>query len=811
MKSPIENQKQLFATSNLEAERFIVNTPTQNMVNNSSLIGVKNEPVIPTYDTHIAEKCMEIADSSSTHKIVEQQQQIQTDEPIQTENCDEMNDASFSAGERSAAVDEDEDDDVVPPNESFINFISTTAISKSLKDPLNSSLAQFITEERSILDEETLMDDIQDLLQTMLSTMEIPDDHAIYITSSPTTHNLPDGGSSILQSSINNLTAAEMKFSNVAEEKTDLMDSNDYAEVSDVPVFMHKSTIVLDQSLTDDENDRICEMNATLENLVHEMQSRSLIEYDETDNDVDINIRTNHNQQQQQTSSQIEKFINRSQQINYYDENNNDEDIVAAAHLLLTLSKPQKRNNNTVLELPPCVYDKTLSDSLYASLETMFSNDTGLSQSIYTTMNQNILDRLGKSKTCSSDDDGDDDSEEEEDNDLYGTACSEQTNDGVATTTTTSSTSSLPFQDFVDIEKTATIDHEVANTHIHDDSKSTNSEMSEMNTIEEEHFGIDAQMIKDTLTNFLKYERNVVLPIVIRTDDSITNNNNVSNSAQANFNDDETVATIKVQSHWRGYKIRQRNEIEQHQIVKILDKIRSRSRSQSASLSTQKSLRDRTMDIVNAYNNSDTPCNILTVLRLLNDIEPIISVCIEIRFLIAQQGLLHLFYLFLRFCNRSEPSAALLTKILSVLKYFTVNKDLVMTLINKIDYINHYRTLLLKYYAADNMVFDQICDLLMAIIKHDNARQILSNSQMFNQTIEYVYKKLYKRAELEKQKQKQKQQQRSTPKTPRISCSMNMSMNSMFLTPIRKITVITVAQKNLKKYETFLRSFYAHK
>ena len=121
-----------------------------------------------------------------------------------------------------------------------------------------------------------------------------------------------------------------------------------------------------------------------------------------------------------------------------------------------------------------------------------------------------------------------------------------------------------------------------------------------------------------------------------------------------------------------------------------------------------------------------SPTSLTAYLHFLRDIEPIINCCLEIRYRIAQQGLLRLFFILMRCCNRSEPSSLLLSKILSLLHLFTVKEDLVMKLIDKIEYIKDFIMLLLKYYQNNGWeLFEQICFLLQAIVKNDQARRFL--------------------------------------------------------------------------------------
>ena len=130
------------------------------------------------------------------------------------------------------------------------------------------------------------------------------------------------------------------------------------------------------------------------------------------------------------------------------------------------------------------------------------------------------------------------------------------------------------------------------------------------------------------------------------------------------------------------------------------------------------------MQIVQEY--SEAPSSSLTAyLHFLRDVEPIVACCLEIRSLIAQQGLLRLFFILMRCCNRSGPSAVLLSKVLSILQLFTVKRSLIVPLIDKHEQIKDFIMLLLKYYQNNRCeLFEQICSLIESIVKDDYARKV---------------------------------------------------------------------------------------
>ena len=155
-------------------------------------------------------------------------------------------------------------------------------------------------------------------------------------------------------------------------------------------------------------------------------------------------------------------------------------------------------------------------------------------------------------------------------------------------------------------------------------------------------------------------------------------------------------------------------------MVGILEKLRTHDPTNSSSLT----LRERMMQIVQEYSEASSS-SLTAYLHFLRDVEPIVACCLEIRYLIAQQGLLRLFFILMRCCNRSGPSAVLLSKVLSILQLFTVKRGLIMPLIDKQEQIKDFIMLLLKYYQKNRSeLFEQICSLLECIVNDEYARKV---------------------------------------------------------------------------------------
>ena len=220
------------------------------------------------------------------------------------------------------------------------------------------------------------------------------------------------------------------------------------------------------------------------------------------------------------------------------------------------------------------------------------------------------------------------------------------------------------------------------------------------------------------------------------------------------------------------------------------------------------------MQIVREY--SDSPSSSLSgYLYLLREMKPMIAYSLELRHLIAEQGLLRLFFILMRCCNRSEPSNILLSEVLQFLQLFTVRPDLTMKLIDKQEQIKDFNMLLLKYYQNNGWeLFEQICALLQRIVKDSEARKVLRSNRSFADAVEYIYKRLFNKASMDEEKSRQ--QVRSTPKhavglTKRRVTLLNRS-SMQYVTPqMRRSAMIShenIFTKNLLAIEKFMKIFY---
>jgi hypothetical protein len=191
-----------------------------------------------------------------------------------------------------------------------------------------------------------------------------------------------------------------------------------------------------------------------------------------------------------------------------------------------------------------------------------------------------------------------------------------------------------------------------------------------------------------------------------------------------------------LQAHWRGYQVRVANKNHDHPVVIILEKLRSYNSSLT--------LRERMMRIVQEFSESSV-LSLNAYLHFLRDLEPIIVCCFEIRYLIAQQGLLRLFFILMRCSNRSGPSTVLLMK-----------------LIDKTEQIKDFVMVLLKSYQKNGCeIFEKICFLLQTIVSDEQARKILQSNKTFTDAIQYIYKRIFNKLSIDNEKQV-----RSTPKQP---------------------------------------------
>ncbi|CAF1623891.1 unnamed protein product [Rotaria magnacalcarata] len=497
-----------------------------------------------------------------------------------------------------------------------------------------------------------------------------------------------------------------------------------------------------------------------------------------------------------------------------------EEEDTTKVTMLSSLS-PEKQDWSFV-EPPAVVYDQTLSDSLYASLETMFTYQTPpratslYSQSIVHTMNNDNLDHLEPLLELNNETDVESEPESEpklepEDHDSFNAVRS-----GLSTmmdpscTSVAAQTTTQVFHDFVQLEKTIESNEtkiQLDNTSLFLVDETTPSEASFADPV-------NTKMIKETLTLFLAHQQQT-----LEYEESLANNNESLGQTQSEQQSEiivkseaerELRAAQIVQAHWRGHQVRVENQRNNHPVVDILDRIRSHDPTSSSSVT----LRERMMQIVQEY--SEAPSSSLTAyLHFLRDVEPIVACCLEIRYLIAQQGLLRLFFILMRCCNRSGPSVVLLSKVLSILQLFTVKRGLIMPLIDKQEQIKDFIMLLLKYYQNNRSeLFEQICSLLESIVNDSYARKILQSNKLFTDAIEYVYKRVFNKASTEDEKYRQ--QIRSTPKQstgPQTRRATLLNQSSI-LYPTPKMMRPPVVQnenifkKNLISIEKFMKTFY---
>ncbi|UJR25290.1 hypothetical protein I4U23_006642 [Adineta vaga] len=500
-----------------------------------------------------------------------------------------------------------------------------------------------------------------------------------------------------------------------------------------------------------------------------------------------------------------------------------DEDTTKVT--ILSSASPVKQDWSFV-EPPAVVYDQTLSDSLYASLETMFTCQTPtrpqplLSQSILHTMNHDILDHLEPLHEVK--DDSDVEVDDDENDDSFNSARS-----GLTTmmdprrTSIVTQTTTMSFHDLVELEKTMETEGTKTNSEntslfLIDEGTPSETDSIELNKMDDTNFAdpINTKMIKETLTLFLAHQQQT-----LEHEDSLTRNNE---SLGQTHNEQPSEITVKteeerqyhaaqiVQAHWRGHQVRVENQQNKHPVVAILNKLRTYDSTNTSSLT----LRERMMQIVQEYSEASSS-SLTAYLHFLRDVEPIVACCLEIRYLIAQQGLLRLFFILMRCCNRSGPSAVLLSKVLSILQLFTVKRGLIIPLIDKQEQIKDLIMLLLKYYQQNRSeLFEQICSLLESIVNDEYARKMLRSNKMFTDAIEYVYKRVFNKASAEDEKYRQ--QIRSTPKQstgPQTRRATLLNQSSiLYPTPkmMRPPLVQTenVFKKNLLTMEKFMKVFY---
>jgi hypothetical protein len=249
-----------------------------------------------------------------------------------------------------------------------------------------------------------------------------------------------------------------------------------------------------------------------------------------------------------------------------------------------------------------------------------------------------------------------------------------------------------------------------------------------------------------------------------------------------------------LQAHWRGYQVRVANKNHDHPVVIILEKLRSYNSSLT--------LRERMMRIVQEFSESSV-LSLNAYLHFLRDLEPIIVCCFEIRYLIAQQGLLRLFFILMRCSNRSGPSTVLLSQILDILQLFTVKHDLIMKLIDKTEQIKDFVMVLLKSYQKNGCeIFEKICFLLQTIVSDEQARKILQSNKTFTDAIQYIYKRIFNKLSIDNEKQV-----RSTPKQPTNPSSILYPNLKMMRSSIH-IRNENILKQNLISFEQFIKIFY---
>ncbi|CAF3449325.1 unnamed protein product [Rotaria socialis] len=375
----------------------------------------------------------------------------------------------------------------------------------------------------------------------------------------------------------------------------------------------------------------------------------------------------------------------------------------------------------------------------------------------------------------------------------------------------------ISLHDFIELEKT--IENEENKTptdttslSLMDQTISSEVDSVELNKLDQVSFvdSTNRKLIKETLALFLSHQQHT-----LRDEESVGHHRR---SIEEIKNEQHTEAEREInaaqifQAYWRGRQVRLNNELNHHSVVAILEKLRSYNSIDSSSLT----LRERLIQIVQEY--SELSASSLTGhLQFLNDIEPIIIYSLEIRCLIAEQGLLRLFFILMRCCNRSEPSTILLLKVLNILQLFTIKHYLIMKLIDKSEHIKDCIRLLLKFYQNNDCeLFAQICFLFQTIVNDEEARKILRSNKSFTQTIVYIYKRIFNKITIEDEKHRQ--QVRSTPKQStgsikRPNTILNQS-SILYQTPKNTHRSISSNQnenmfkRNLVSIEQFMNFFY---
>ncbi|CAF3424974.1 unnamed protein product [Rotaria sp. Silwood1] len=428
-----------------------------------------------------------------------------------------------------------------------------------------------------------------------------------------------------------------------------------------------------------------------------------------------------------------------------------------------------------------------------------------LSQSILNTMNYDILDRIELLSAL----DHSDDNNDEEDSFSSTTKIDHQRISFAAT---------ISLNDFVALEKTIENEENKNPTNstswfLIDETSSFDIDSIELNKLDEILLvdPVNKKMIKEIFISFLSRQQKTFI-----NDASIHHDTQsigqILNEKQSEREREINAAQI-FQAHWRGHRIRVDNERNNHPIVNILKKLRSYNSKNNSSLT----LRERMIKIVQEYCELSAS-SLTSYLHFIRDIEPIINSCLEIRYLIAEQGLLRLFFLLIRCCNRIEPITVLHRKILIILQLFTVKHNLIVKLIDKSEQIKDFIMLLLKYYQKNDCeLFEEICFLLQTIVNNEHARKILRSNKSFTETIQYIYKRLFNKTLVKDAKYRQ--QVRSTPKPSHESIKRRVTVlnQSSILYPTPKIMHRSIGMKNEKilkrnliSIEQFMKVFYCN-
>ncbi|CAF3918251.1 unnamed protein product [Rotaria sordida] len=478
--------------------------------------------------------------------------------------------------------------------------------------------------------------------------------------------------------------------------------------------------------------------------------------------------------------------------------NSSDNSISINTHLKEKLNLQFSTSSTTILYPNKDIYSIPIIQSEPIPLRV-------LSQSVLNTMNYDILDRI---ELLSELDDSDEDDDE---NSFNSTTNIHHQRISLAAT--------ISLNDFVELEKT--IENEEnknpsnsASLFLIDEVISSEIDNIDLNKLDEISFidPVNRKMIKEIFISFLSHQQQQTC----KNEKSIVYNSQsirqISNEKQSET-EREIYAAQVFQAHWRGHQVRVDNERNNHPVVAILKKLRSYNSKNNSSLT----LHERIIQIVQEY--CELSASSLTVyLHFIRDIEPIINYCIEIRYLIAQHGLLRLFFLLMRCCNRSEPLTVLLRKVLNILQLFTVKHNLTMKLIDKSEQIKDFIMILLKYYQkTDCELFEQICFLLQTIVNDEHARKILQSNNSFTGTIQYIYKRLFNKTSVKNKKSRH--QIRSTPKPSHESIKHRVTVlnQSSILYPTPQIMHQSIniqneniLKRNLISIEQFMKFFYRH-